>query len=402
MKILIVSPYFYPENFRVSDFAFRMVARGHEVTVLTGLPNYPKGKFFGKFRIFRRETIDGVKIYRVPIIPRMESTKIGLFFNYLSFLFSGLLFGPILLCREKPDVIFSVNYSPPTASLIGLLLTKFLKAPMYTWVQDLWPESLSATGSVKVNFVIEVIEKIMLVVYSGSTIVLVQSKAFAEVIKSKGVDEEKIQYFPNWAEDIYSLDQSSQDRFRDLIPTDKFIIMFAGNLGVAQSLDTVIKAANLTKGSLIHWVFLGDGRKSEWLCNAIAEYALEDSVSVLGRHPVEDMPAFFNLADAMLVTLKTDPAFGMTIPGKIQSYLKSGKPILSALDGEGALVIKESGSGFNANSEDFNGLAENAIKMSEMTSLELSVMGACGQRFYLQNFDAEYLFSKFESFGDSR
>jgi len=402
MKILIVSPYFYPENFRISDFAFRMVARGHEVTVLTGLPNYPKGKFFGRFRVFRREIIDGVKIYRVPIVPRMESTKIGLFFNYLSFLVSGLLFGPILLCRAQPDIIFSVNYSPPTASLIGLLLTKFLKAPMYTWVQDLWPESLSATGTVKVNFVIEVVEKIMLVVYSGSAMVLVQSKAFAEVIKSKGVDEEKIQYFPNWAEDIYSLDQSCQDRFRDLIPTDKFIIMLAGNLGVAQSLDTIIKAANLTKGSLIHWVFLGDGRQSEWLCNAIAEYALEDSVSVLGRYPIEDMPAFFNLADAMLVTLKTDPAFGMTIPGKIQSYLKSGKPILSALDGEGASVIKESGSGFNANSEDFNGLAKNAIKMSEMTSLELSAMGARGQRFYLQNFDAEYLFSKFESFRDLR
>ena len=173
--------------------------------------------------------------------------------------------------------------------------------------------------------------------------------------------------------------------------------MFAGNLGVAQSLDTILLAASRLKKTKIHWVFLGDGRQKEWLKRSLVDYGLQDNISILGRYPMTDMPKFFNLADILLVTLKKDLSYSMTIPGKIQSYLKAGKPILSSLDGEGAEVIQESISGLNVESEDFIGLANAALKMSELSKESLSQMGINGKKYYDKNFDVNSILSTFEN-----
>ena len=397
MKILVISQYFYPENFRINDFAFKMVKRGHDVTVLTGLPNYPNGRLFGKYKLFTNEVINGVKICRVPLIPRGNSKKIALFLNYVSFLFSSLFFGFFKIWKESPDLIFSVNYSPPTASLIGYLYSRLFSAPLFVWVQDLWPESLTATGTVKSKRIIVWVKKVMTFLYNQTECILVQSKSFSSQIEDSITDRNKIFYFPNWAEDVYEKNQSGEkNQFSHLVPKDKFIIMFAGNLGVAQSLETIIEAANKVKEYPIHWIFVGDGRQSEWLKNCIAERKLNNNISMLGRYPIEAMSDFFDLADVMLVTLKKDPALNLTIPGKIQSYLKNGKPILSALDGEGASVVNESGAGFNTSSENIDGLAENAIKISKMSAKELQQMSESAKEYYSNNFESMHLLSKFE------
>jgi colanic acid biosynthesis glycosyl transferase WcaI len=399
MKILITTQYFYPENFRINDFAFKMVRRGHEVSVITGIPNYPEGKFFGSYKSLGYELIEGVSVYRVPLIPRGKSRGIQLFINYFSFLISAIIFGPFLLRKVRPDIIFSVNYSPATVGLIGAFFSKLKKVPLFLWVQDLWPDSLVATGAVRSSFIICIIDTMVRWIYRQSDLIFVQSRSFGESIKLLGdLYSKKIRYFPNWAEDTYDGDFKLVDEgLNQLLPNDKFVIMFAGNLGIAQSLKTIVKAAAEVRKYNIHWVFLGDGRQKKWLENIVTDYGLQDHISILGRYPLDDMPTFFKLADVMLVTLKQDPLFEMTVPGKIQSYLKNSKPILSALDGEGASLINQSGAGFNVNSGDFIGLANAAIKMSKLSIEELNRMGDNARRYYDKNFNVEFLLLQFEN-----
>ena len=227
MRILIVSQYFYPENFRINDFAFSLKNRGHEVTVLTGLPNYPKGKFFGEYKLFRQEEINGVIVYRVPLIPRFSSKGFQLAINYLSFLFSSLMFGPAVLRKKNYDVVFTTNYSPATVGIVGVILSRVKRARMALWVQDLWPDSLKATGAVQSRVILKYIGIMVKWVYKNSQYILIQSNAFKDPILSLGISNEKICYFPNWAEDLYSLNGSISDsKIKNLIPRDKFIVMF--------------------------------------------------------------------------------------------------------------------------------------------------------------------------------
>lgn len=401
MKILIISQYFYPENFRINDFATKMVKRGHDVTVLTGLPNYPNGKFFGEYTVFKEEIINGAKVIRMPLFPRGNGGKIALLLNYISFLMSCIFFGLFQIRRVKADLIFAVNYTPPTASLIGLLASKIYKKPLYIWVQDLWPESLSATGTIKSKYLLGLVKQTMTFIYRQATGILIQSRSFRSKINAAVNDENKIHYFPNWAEDLYEKrDLSNKNQFAKFIPKDKFIVMFAGNLGVAQSLETIIDAAERVRSHPIHWAIVGDGRQSEWLDKIILEKKLENNISALGRFPIEDMTDFFDLADVMLVTLKKDQSLNLTIPGKIQSYLKYGKPIISALDGEGASVIKNSNAGINVPAEDGANLALSVIKMSQMPEQDLHQMSRCAKEYYMKNFDSDYLLSKFENLVD--
>ena len=398
MKILITTQYFYPENFRINDFAFKMAKRGHEVSVITGIPNYPGGKVFGVYKLLSKENIDGVIVYRVPLIPRGKSRSYELGINYISFLISSIIMGPFLLRKVKPDVVFCVNYSPATVGIVGVVFSRLKKASLFLWVQDLWPDSLVATGAIRSEFILSGISSMVRWIYRKSDLIFVQSKDFFDSIIALNADGiSKIRYFPNWAEDTFRDDGGSADcSFADLIPDSKFIIMFAGNLGVAQSLLTIVRAAALTRDHPIHWVFLGDGRQKRWLEQAVSDAGLQHNISILGRYPLEDMPVFFKLADVMLVTLKRNPAFAMTVPGKIQSYLSSGKPILSSLDGAGAAVIEDSGAGVNVGTEDFIGLADAALKMSIMSGKDLGQMSSNAKDYYAKNFDVDVLLSQFE------
>lgn len=395
MKILIVSQYFYPENFQVNDLASKLQSREHQITVLTGMPNYPEGKIFQGFSKFIPQTSywKGVEVIRVPLIPRQKGLSWHLALNYLSFLISACVLAPILLRRRKFDVVFSVSYSPATSNIPAILMKRIKKIPMLIWVQDLWPESLSATGSVKSETILSNVRYMMRWIYNQSDVILVQSPAFKGPIQKLSDVENKITLFPNWAEDIFRPQKKSSN---SSLP-DGFKVMFAGNLGKAQSLEVIIGAAELLRDQPINWIILGGGRQADWFRTEVRAKKLSHCVHQLGRLNIEEMPDYFSQADAMLITLGSDPIVAKTIPGKTQSYLASGRPVIGALDGEGARVLRESGAGLVVPSGDIDGLAKAVQLMASYSDNDREKLGAKAFAYYEQNFNCIKLIGKLEN-----
>ena len=396
MHILIVSQYFWPENFRINDLALALMENGHTVTVLTGMPNYPRGKVYEGFSWWKnkRDMMENVPIFRVPLFARRESKSWHLLLNFLSFAFSGCLFGPWLLRKKKFDVVFTYGNSPVTVAIPAILMSYVKNAPMCFWVQDLWPEALSATGAIKSQKLLSIVGYGVKKIYRACDLILLQSKGFIEPAVKVGAERWKVRYFPNWAEVLYRpivLDPAAKERTE--VPSTGFVVMFAGNLGTAQALDTIIEAAELLKDRDIHWVFLGDGHKRLWLDAEVEKRQLHH-VHILGSRPMETMPRYFSLADAMLVTLNDDPVIATTIPGKLQSYLACGRPIIGALNGAAAEVISESGAGYSVSAGDYKGLAKSVLKMSLKNPKDLQGMGNCAITYYSNNFDRKTLVSQ--------
>ena len=398
MKILVVTQYFWPEEFRINDLAINLVEKGHDVTVLTGNPNYPKGKFYAGYGFVNKvEYYEGIKIFRVPILPRGEN-KLSLVLNYFSFLLSGSVFS--FFHKEKYDKVFAVNFSPITSVIPAIVYSKRNSVKLYLWVQDLWPESVTATVNINSKFLLFFLTKLVKYIYNNSHIILVQSKGFVESIAEKNININKIRYLPNWAENLYST-PGDKKKYYDLIPKGGFVVMFAGNIGEGQDFDSILKAVQLTtKEKLINWVVIGDGRKMKWLKQKVKDLGLENNLFLLGRYPVTEMPDFFTHADVMLLSLKKEKIFSLTIPSKIQSYMSFGKPIIGMLDGVGAEVINESNCGFHAGAGDYKLLYKNVMLAFNKSTSELKVKGINGKKYYKNNFSKnkvmEYLITVFK------
>lgn len=398
MNILIVTQYFWPESFRINDLAAGLVERGHSVTVLTGIPNYPQGTFYDGYSFLKNvsETYNGVKIIRVPLVPRGNATGVKLAVNYLSFLVFASLFAPFI-CSEKYELIFVFQISPVTVGIPAVFLKKIKKIPILFWVQDLWPETLSAVGAVTSQRLLNGIDKLVRYIYRNSDRILVQSQAFITSVESKRVSPEKILYFPNSVEKYFQpVDHLSDFEGRALLPSG-FRLMFAGNIGSAQDFNTILKAAEILRDwKNIHFVILGDGSMFNWVEEKVQQLGIFDNFHLLGRRPAEIMPSYFAEADAMLVTLKREPIFALTIPSKIQSYMACGRPIIAALDGEGGRIIEESGAGLACSAEDPQGLAETILLMYNKSNNERKAMGNRGRIYYQANFEREMLIEKLE------
>lgn len=398
MNILIVSQYFWPEEFRINDCAAELKARGHEVVVLTGIPNYPKGEFFPGYRWLRprREKYHGITVVRVPLIARGQRQTWRLALNYLSFAFFASMLGPFY-CHGKFDVVFAYEPSPITVVIPAIVLKKLKRVPLLLWVQDLWPESLTAIGAVRSHMVVGAIGKLVRWIYGQCDQILVQSKGFIEPVKAMGGAAKKIIYVPNWAEEFYKPVSHKHGMHEEEKMPKGFRVMFAGNIGAAQDFSTILGAAQRLKHERdIHFVILGDGRMSGWVEEEVERRDLRRTVHLLGRHPVETMPRYFALADAMLVTLKKDPIFALTIPGKVQSYLACGRPIIAALDGEGARVVEEAGAGIACVSQDPDALSRAILAMARMGSAEREKLGRCARTYYENNFDRRKLIDRIE------
>jgi len=395
LQILIISQYFWPETFRINDLAQGLNQHGHQVTILTGQPNYPEGHFFPGYGWFKksREDYCGMKVLRIPMLPRGKG-GLRLMLNYLSFALSACLLAPFR-CTGKYDVIFVYEPSPITVGLPALLLKKLRRIPVAFWVQDLWPESLSATGAIRVPWILKLVERMVREIYRGCDLILVQSRAFIPSVEKLGGVRERVFYFPNSAEALYKpvvLPQESD--LRAALPRG-FRMMFAGNIGAAQDFEVILAAAEKLKSHTdIHWLILGDGRMLPWVKGQIEARGLHNVVHLLGQHPVESMPDYFSMADAMLVTLKQQPVFALTIPSKIQSYLACGKPIVAALDGEGARIIDESRAGLAVQAEDSDALASAVLEMYRMTDAERQAMGKRGLQYFKENFEREMLLER--------
>lgn len=398
MRILVVTQYFWPENFRINDLVAGLTERGHEVTVLTGIPNYPDGRVFAGYGNLRklRQDYQGAQVIRVPLIPRGKGGGARLALNYLSFAFCASALAPFL-CRGEFDVIFVFEPSPITVGLPALAMKKLKAIPILFWVQDLWPESLSATGSVRSERLLSIVRHLVRFIYRGCDRVLVTSRAYFGPIHKLGVEPDCLHYFPQCVEALYqpvSLETDAPERA--CLPAG-FRVMFAGNIGAAQSFETILDAAEKTSEyDDIQWIIIGDGRRRGWVEAEVRRRRLAATVHLVGKQPVEAMPRFFSLADVLLVTLRKEPIFALTIPGKVQSYLACGRPIVAALDGEGSELVREAEAGLTCPAEDADALAEAVLAMYRMPAERREAMGRCGIRYHEANFGRDMLIGRLE------
>ena len=398
MKILIITQYFYPENFKVNDFAIGMKERGHEVVILTGLPNYPGGRIFKGYGYFKRleDEYKGLRVVRSWLIPRGNSSGLRLFINYMSFTLLSPIWG-LLKLRGKFDIIFVHEPSPIFIGIPALFMKWRFKAPVFLWILDLWPESLSAAGNIKHPIFLKPTGWAVKFIYKHTDKLLMASKAYRKSIKSFGVADDKLEYFPNWAENHFRPLTNSDFEYKGLLP-DGFKIMFAGNIGECQDFQSILNAADkLREYSDIKLVIIGDGRKSQWLKDEIARRKLDDKFSVLGSFPLETMSDFFSHADAMLVSLKKEAIFELTVPAKLQAYMACGKPILTMLDGEGSRIVEEAQAGYVCASGDAEGLAGNILKMYSNTAEERAALGRNALEYYQKVFERDSLFDEVEN-----
>ena len=296
MKVLLVTQYFYPENFKSNDIALELTKRGHEVTVLAGLPNYPQGEIYEGYGFFKKtkETYQGINIARAWLIPRGKGGGIRLFLNYFSWAFFASIKAFFLAFNNKFDAIIVHEPSPITQGFPAIVVKKIQKIPIYFWVLDLWPESLTAAGGIKNKYILKIFNNIVKYIYNNCDKILISSRGFKKSILEKGNYENKMIYFPNWAEDTISKGISNYP-----IPPlpNGFKVIFAGNIGVAQDMDSIMKAALFLKDHhYIQFVIIGDGRSKESLENFIKENELNNTVHLLGRFPIESMKTFFDAA----------------------------------------------------------------------------------------------------------
>ena len=398
MKILIVTPHFYPENFRINDFALEFKNRGHKISVLTAIPDYPKGKFYAGYGFIKksRENYDGVFIYRAPLIPRGTGSNIRLALNYISFVIGGIITS-LFIIRNEIDIIFVFEPSPITVGIPAIFIKKIKKIPLCFWVLDLWPESVVAAGKLKSSFIPRILNPIVKYIYKHSDKILVSSNGYIDSIIDKGVSRDKIEFFPQWAEPIFKPVKSNAYLLKG-IPEKSFKIMFAGNIGEAQDFPSILEAARRLKHDQeIQWIVLGGGRREKWVKSKIKEYNLEDCFHLIGSFPLEKMPGFYANADVMFFALKDEYIFSITIPAKVQSYLASGKPILAMVNGEGGKVVDDANAGFSCPAETPHELVENILKMKKMNKKEISKIGQNARKYYEDNFERSYLFDKAEN-----
>jgi len=398
MKILVVTQYFWPENFRINDLVLGLKERGHEVKVMTGLPNYPGGCFFTGYSFFGPliETYENIPVFRVPILPRGNGSGIRLMLNFISFLFFACLFAPLHRLGSV-DLILIYEPSPITVCLPALWLKKLKSAPVMFWMQDLWPESLSATGAIRSKKIIKMVDILVRFIYRGCDWILIQSRAFTEPVLRQGGNSQRILYFPNSAEELYGPVKLESNASEHALMPEGFCVTFAGNIGAAQDFGTILDAADLLKEQTeINWVIIGDGRMFPWVKRHATKRGLNETVHLLGRYPAEAMPRFFALSDVLLVTLKKEPIFALTIPSKVQSYLACAKPIIAALDGEGARVVKEAGAGLTCKTENPKALAEAVLKLHNMSKVERKEMGKKGRSYFEKHFERETLLDRLE------
>ncbi len=390
MRTLIISQYFWPESFRINELARTLAEKGGEVEVLTGKPNYPQGNIFAGYRAWgcQQEVHQGIDIHRIPLFARGRGGW-RLAVNYLSFVISGILLAPWRLRGKKYDVIFVYAPSPILQAIPAIFLGGLKGCPVVLWVQDLWPESLTATGYVKNKTILKLVEHVVRFIYRHVDLLLVQSEAFIAPV-SVLASGTPVKFYPN------SVDASFSAPATSAVPEVPglgrgFSVLFAGNIGSAQAVEVIVEAAALLKEQAeIQFVVLGDGSRREWMMEQVKARGLTN-LHLPGRFPVETMPGFMQKASVLLVTLADQQIFAATVPNKVQAYMASGRPILACLNGEGARLVTAAGAGLAAKAEDGKALAAAVLQLYGMSAAERETMGENGRRYYQAHFDHDRL-----------
>ena len=398
--ILLISQYFYPEPFRVNDMAAEWVKRGYKVTVLTGIPNYPMGKFYDgyDYRHKRRECWNGVDIIRIPLIPRGNSRNkllnaAGMAANYLSFIVSGR--GWVKKNNIKADLVFTVEVSPMTQALIGTWYKKRYHVPAYLYVQDLWPENVVTVTGIQSKAVIGPINRMVDKIYRETDEIFTTSPSFVKAIVNRKtkVDRKKVHYWPQYAEEFY---RPMPRQNIDGIPDDgSFKIAFTGNIGTAQGLGILPETARLLKTENVKFIIVGDGRFLPELERQIEKRRVREKFILLPRVPASRIPEILSACNAGFISFAQTPLWEMTIPAKLQSYMACGKAIIASASGETKRIIQEAECGVCCEIGNAQALADGIKKLIRADCQD---MGRKARKYFRENFDKKKLMDQMDRF----
>lgn len=396
--ILVVSQYFYPESFRINDMCQEWVKRGYKVTVVTGIPNYPMGKIFEGYGFTkkRHEIWNSIEIYRIPLIPR-GSGAVGMIANYLSFMIFGIIAGKTK--RINADLVFSFEVSPMTQVVTGISFAKRLHVPHYLYVQDLWPENVITVTGINSPLVIKPIDRLVDYVYKNSNEIFATSPSFVRAIcnRKSPVDEQKVHYWPQYAEEFYKpVEKTIAKRTAisyGIADDDSFKIIFTGNIGVAQGLQILPQTAKILKEENVKFVIVGDGRYLENLKVDIEKNNVQDKFVMIERQKAETIPVLLAACEAAFISFAEDELWTKTIPAKLQSYMACGMPVVAAAQGETARIIEESGCGLYCRLGDATQLSRTIVKMMRA---DLTEMGKKSRKYFENNFDKQVLMDEMD------
>ena len=397
--ILVISQVFYPEQFRINDMCQEWIKRGYRVTVLTGIPNYPQGKFYEGYGFCkkRKENWNGIEIIRIPVIPRGNNV-IGLVLNYFSFPVSGFFWN--LFNKIKADYVFMFETSPMTQCVIGVWYTKKHKVPLYAYVQDLWPENVEIVTGISSPLVIEPIQKMVDYIYENCDEIFVTSPSFVRAVcdRKKKVPERKVHYWPQYAEEFYQ--PMERKPVEEITNAELFKVIFTGNVGYAQGLDILPRTAAILKNTekKVLFCIVGDGRYMDEFKKEIEKLKVEDMFYMTGRKPAEQIPRLLAACDAAFLSFMKTKLFEMTIPAKLQSYMACGMPVIAAAAGETERIIEETKCGVCSPSGDEKRLAESIEKMMRFSQEELKEMGDRSRRYFEEHFDKKELMNQIDKY----
>lgn len=389
---MIVSQYFYPENFRINDMACEWVKRGHKVTVLTGIPNYPIGKFFDGYGLKkkRRESWNGVEIIRIPILPRGKHS-LGMIANYLSFVVSGFFASKK---KIKADVVFTFEVSPMTQALVGCWCAKKRHVPHYLYVQDLWPENVETVTGIHSTIIIRPIHKMVDYIYKNTDMIFATSPSFVDAICNRRVlvSRDKVRYWPQYAEEFYR----PMEKEETVIPNDgRFKIIFTGNIGTAQGLDILPKVAEQLKTEKLTFVIVGEGRYQKEFEQEISERKVNDKFLLIPKQPAEEIPRLLACCEVAFLSFQDEELWEKTIPAKLQSYMACGMPIIACAKGETKRIIEEAGCGICCNLGDEEKLV---ASIKKIMNLDLKEFAKASRAYFEANFDKKKLMDCMEAY----
>lgn len=399
MHILVESQFFYPEQMRINDICSALVERGHTVTVVTSIPNYPQGKYFPGYGLFkkRKETYKGVSIIHLPVIPRSKGF-IGLTLNYVSFVISGWFFAHFT--KLQPDVVFMNMSSPMTQSLVGVWLAKRRRIPSIIYIMDLWPESFQVITGISSGLILRPLGKMVDYIYTRVDHVLTSSYGFLDVIEARGVPKAKLEYWPQYAEEFYiPLDVSTLGKDTRIPTDDRLKIIFTGNVGLAQGLDLLVPVAESLKKAKcsVSFIIVGDGSYKETLISQVTKHNLTDFFIFINRQPATEIPGLLAQADAGLVILKKSEIFSKTLPAKVQSYMACALPILVSADGEAQRVVVEAGAGFVAPAEEIGPFVDAISSFASLSKEQRRQMGTSAKVYSDKMFQKDTLIARLET-----
>ena len=392
--ILVISQYFYPEQFRINDICCEWVKRGYKITVLTGIPNYPQGKFYEGYGWNKRRTENwnGIDIIRIPLIARGHSS-LGMILNYFSFPVSGWFWK--VRAKIKPDFIFMFETSPMTQCKIGVWYKKKVHVPLYLYAQDLWPENVEVITGIHSKLIINPIQRMVDKIYNACDQIFVTSQSFVESVCARGISRDKVHYWPQYAEEFYV---PMERKYVPEIPEDgRLKVVFTGNIGYAQGLDILPKVAKTLKDTgyddKIRFVIVGDGRYKSQLEQEIV--AVHDMFIMIPRQPAERIPELLAACDVAFLSFANNDLWKETIPAKLQSYMACGMPVLASAEGETERVISEANCGMCSKIGDAEALAD-CIK--QIISVDIKGMSERARRYFEEHFDKKMLMDSMDQY----